>query len=643
MIDSKYLAAIPVLWVEDDKKIIRAMLPELLKRQICVHHVDNLKDAVDVLKSVKVDLLVSDGLYPRVKGGKEAKGFMLLIEKIAAMKKAGQLKNVPRLIAWSNSTGVHEYCHKQGMEAYSKFPLTKERFKEKGRKFIRVKALEAERMAETVGRRLKEIYGLKKAFGGKELSFYYREPGTVLALALAADMRTAHFARTVGMNYKPMVTLVDKGEVSVYMDEGNDAVIARKIYRKFCGKGYFEKFEKRVRAVADDLLKEVRPFVGKNFKAVGNKQLASLYKEFCDGFISMRVYTSMPTALEHGTNMWTGKLMEILKRKIADEGERNSALSILTSPEQDSYVQEFDLKLAGAAILNKYRELLRKLAKDYAWIRYAFQGEPLKVTDLEERIKQIGKTRADFESFIKRGRDRITVLRGQKRELVKKYGLTLEEKRWFDIGAKIVFIKFFRKGVFAESYYAVEFLLKEIGRRVGCTRDQVTNMTPGEVLAALKTGCFDPKLVELRKNHSLLAHVDGRTFFVPVENELIQGKDFFRLKDEKVVMQTEIKGQTAFSGFATGRVKIVNVPADMQNFKQGDILISRSTNPSLLMAMRRAAAFVTDLGGLTCHAAIVARELKIPCVVGTKVATQVFKDGDMVEVDAGKGLVRKAG
>ncbi len=65
------------------------------------------------------------------------------------------------------------------------------------------------------------------------------------------------------------------------------------------------------------------------------------------------------------------------------------------------------------------------------------------------------------------------------------------------------------------------------------------------------------------------------------------------------------------------------------------------TTPDFLPAMERAAAFVTEEGGITCHAAIVAREMKKPCVIGTKIATKVFKDGDRVEVDATKGVVRK--
>jgi pyruvate,water dikinase len=64
------------------------------------------------------------------------------------------------------------------------------------------------------------------------------------------------------------------------------------------------------------------------------------------------------------------------------------------------------------------------------------------------------------------------------------------------------------------------------------------------------------------------------------------------------------------------------------------------TVPDLVSAMKRAAAIVTDEGGVTCHAAIISRELKKPCIIGTKVATKVFKDGDLVEVDANKGIVR---
>ena len=74
--------------------------------------------------------------------------------------------------------------------------------------------------------------------------------------------------------------------------------------------------------------------------------------------------------------------------------------------------------------------------------------------------------------------------------------------------------------------------------------------------------------------------------------------------------------------------------------KEEEVLITGMTRPDFVPLMRKAAAIITDEGGLTCHAAIIARELGIPCVVGTRIATAVLKDGNLVEVDGTKGLIK---
>jgi len=108
----------------------------------------------------------------------------------------------------------------------------------------------------------------------------------------------------------------------------------------------------------------------------------------------------------------------------------------------------------------------------------------------------------------------------------------------------------------------------------------------------------------------------------------------------KVIKNNEIKGQAAFKGRAVGRVRLIKLVAEAKNLKPGEVLVTAMTDPRYIQAMKKAAAIVTDEGGITCHAAIVARELKKPCIIGTKIATQVIKDGDLVEVDAGKGIVK---
>jgi phosphohistidine swiveling domain-containing protein len=101
----------------------------------------------------------------------------------------------------------------------------------------------------------------------------------------------------------------------------------------------------------------------------------------------------------------------------------------------------------------------------------------------------------------------------------------------------------------------------------------------------------------------------------------------------------EVKGISGSSGRATGRVQVISL-ANLNQFKEGNILVAVTTNPNFVPVMEKAAAFVTDEGGITCHAAIVAREMRKPCIIGTKIATKVLKDGDLVEVDADKGVVK---
>ena len=133
---------------------------------------------------------------------------------------------------------------------------------------------------------------------------------------------------------------------------------------------------------------------------------------------------------------------------------------------------------------------------------------------------------------------------------------------------------------------------------------------------------------------------DGTTLFTGKEYELLL-RDFYKhiLKIEKGI--TEVKGISASNGKIVGRAVLVNNVSQFHKVKEGDILITGMTRPEYIPVMKRSAAFVTDEGGLTSHAAIISREMKKPCVIGTRIATKVFKDGDIVEVDAEKGVIRK--
>ncbi len=111
------------------------------------------------------------------------------------------------------------------------------------------------------------------------------------------------------------------------------------------------------------------------------------------------------------------------------------------------------------------------------------------------------------------------------------------------------------------------------------------------------------------------------------------------MREVKIAAKELITGLAASSGMATGVVKIIHDLKELSKVQKGDVLVTRMTNPDMVVTMQKACAIVTDEGGLTAHAAIVSREVGIPCVVGTRIATRTLKDGQIVTVDGTNGKI----
>jgi pyruvate,water dikinase len=100
-----------------------------------------------------------------------------------------------------------------------------------------------------------------------------------------------------------------------------------------------------------------------------------------------------------------------------------------------------------------------------------------------------------------------------------------------------------------------------------------------------------------------------------------------------------LKGISASSGVVIGKARLILDPSHNSKIKKGEILVTEITNPLFTPAILRAGALITDVGGALSHAAIIARELGIPAIVGTAKATKVLKDGMQVVVDGKKGVI----
>ena len=115
----------------------------------------------------------------------------------------------------------------------------------------------------------------------------------------------------------------------------------------------------------------------------------------------------------------------------------------------------------------------------------------------------------------------------------------------------------------------------------------------------------------------------------------------FSFVDDEIKNTNLIRGKAINTGTTVGLVRIVRTRDEIKKVKRGEILVTYMTTPDFIPAMKLAAGFITDEGGILCHAAVVAREFNKPCIIGTKIATKILKNGDLVEVNSNKGLIKK--
>ncbi len=130
---------------------------------------------------------------------------------------------------------------------------------------------------------------------------------------------------------------------------------------------------------------------------------------------------------------------------------------------------------------------------------------------------------------------------------------------------------------------------------------------------------------------------DGQLYIVQSRPITTLGK--IKKKAAEIKGKILLSGLAASPGIASGKVKLVKTMEDLPRVKKGDILVTEMTNPDMVVTMQRSDAIITDEGGATSHAAIVSREMGIPCVVGTKEATSLLKEGQLVTVDGAAGKV----
>lgn len=291
------------------------------------------------------------------------------------------------------------------------------------------------------------------------------------------------------------------------------------------------------------------------------------------------------------------------------------------------YFDKHELLLFGESLATAAKKNKRKIS---SWCNN-LKKETDNILSLMKNLSKKQVTKSDFAKF-EMALKRYTCVH----MAVKKIVDYLAEDLLKDQLPLLEEARIYSEPVYTETEIFTEIVADQIAKKNKYTKAQILCLTQHEIHEYFSTGLLPSKnILDKRDSGSALLFVDGKYSIV-----LGDGAKRIERIVTKVAATDIIKGKTAYKGHVIGTVRIILDPLKKNIFNKGDVLVTGMTRPEYMPYMAKASAIITDAGGILCHAAITARELKIPAIVGTEIATKALKDGDKVEVDATSGTVK---
>lgn len=385
-----------------------------------------------------------------------------------------------------------------------------------------------------------------------------------------------------------------------------------------------------------------------DFTLLSNDELGREIKKFNSNYLRSFIpaWTRPDSYLEI-------KLKEKLKEELkVGEHKANEIFTLIATYPQlgklDYNEEPLDLLKVSLQIKEGKQNLIEDHMKKYSWLKAPVLYEDIQFTKAEylERVEEIINHK-DIKSEIKR----IEGLRKKDEEsykdIISQYGIKGNLLKLCEGVRDFIFLRTFSTEASDHLFFVGrQTVLKEVAQRLDLNSQNVTMLDAKEITSSLngdKTKEEIRKIIDERLNGFAIVLLNGEvyTFFDEAANKLQEkvSNKYKRSTNSAKMSLKKLSGMPACQGKVKGRVKILLNHRDVNKLERGEVLVASMTTPDYIMAMEKASAFITDEGGITCHAAIIAREFGVPCIVGTGNATKVLKDGDTVEVDAYKGII----
>ncbi|HLD31599.1 MAG TPA: PEP-utilizing enzyme [Patescibacteria group bacterium] len=323
--------------------------------------------------------------------------------------------------------------------------------------------------------------------------------------------------------------------------------------------------------------------------------------------------------------------------------EEKEFLQLLAKVQEDVLVRDFFQKKGigdPTSLPEEIMTAVRNHFQKWRWIPYGYIGPAYELGHYLKELHQSSRSGIKAQELLARQAEQEENIHRELSEALAQLTLPTDLEILFRQAREIIWLKDYRKYCIFHGHWVLDMITKEIARRLAISHKQANYFLTEEVGPALLQGRFDIDQLNSRARYSVI-WADAETQKIYYAQE---AREQLKKLDMEILPAQEegvFKGTCAYPGQVSGVVKIVNEVAEMEKLQPGEIMLALTTYPALLPAMRRAAAIVTEDGGITCHAAIVAREMRLPCVVGARLVTKKLQDGDRVSVDATEGIIKQ--
>jgi phosphoenolpyruvate synthase/pyruvate phosphate dikinase len=413
----------------------------------------------------------------------------------------------------------------------------------------------------------------------------------------------------------------------VYWDDAEIKEKAELIEKKYDeNKDFLRNLAKTCYSYCDSVISESYRIGKMDLAKESNESLLDLFRTYVDKFNDLDVvmFIIFPTETFLTQRALKG-LRETFNGEVESKIQEYFGTLTVLPKESEAFLEQIDLLEISA--IPKDDETIKRIGEHairFGWMGVSdnsFLVDPWKSDYFIERIKEIESPAEKLKI--------LTTNREKELENYKKFikGLDKNLVEDAEILQDFIYLRTYRITALKKAQINIKPLIKEIAKRFDLTFEDIVWFKPDEIESLLISGKV-PDFEGRKKGYAVIRE-NGIVRIENIENH------------EEVKASNILRGVAANKGKAEGIVKIICNAKEADKMKEGNILVTKMTVPDMIMAIEKAAAIVTDEGGITSHAVIISRELGKPCVIATKIATKVLKDGDRVRVDAENGVIEK--